>query len=187
MVTELRTQDASIRASNFKTPVSHFRLKSVWVVIAIAVVCLGVGVVWWRINQVVVLNYVTVAATRGDIVRTVTTTGTINPELTIMVGTYVSGVLQDLYCDFNTKVKMGQICAKIDPRPYQSIVDQAKATLGVAKAQLEKDRASRTYAQLNYDRNVRTPQAEIPFPGTQPTSPRTIWIKPRLRSISTRR
>ena len=134
---------------------SHFRVKSAWVVIVIAVVCLGGGVAWWRRNQAVVPNYVTVAATRGDVVRTVTTTGTINPELTIMVGTYVSGVLQDLYCDFNTKVKVGQICAKIDPRPYQSIVDRAKATLGVAKAQLEKDRASRTYAQLNYERIAR--------------------------------
>jgi HlyD family secretion protein len=130
-------------------------MKWVWVSIAIAFACLGGGVAWWRINQAVVPNYVTVAAARGDVVRTVTTTGTINPELTIMVGTYVSGVLQDLYCDFNTKVKVGQICAKIDPRPYQSIVDQAKATLGVAQAQLEKDRASRTYAQLNYERNLR--------------------------------
>jgi HlyD family secretion protein len=94
----------------------------------------------------------TVAATRGDVERTVTTTGTINPELTIMVGTYVSGVIQQLYCDFNTQVKTGQICAKLDPRPYQTVVDQCKANLGVARAQLEKDKASLTYAKVNYDR-----------------------------------
>ena len=90
--------------------------------------------------------------TVGPISRAVTATGTVNPELTIIVGTYVSGVIQDLTCDFNTQVKRGQICAKIDPRPYQTIVDQAKANLAVANAQLQKDRASLTYAKLAYER-----------------------------------
>lgn len=77
---------------------------------------------------------------------------TVNPELTIIVGTYVSGVIQELYCDYNTAVKKGQVCAKIDPRPYQTVVDQNKANLAVAKAQLEKDKASVTYAKLGLDR-----------------------------------
>jgi HlyD family secretion protein len=83
----------------------------------------------------------------------VTATGTVNPELTIIVGSYVSGVIQQLYCDYNTQVKAGQVCAKIDPRPYQTIVDQDKANLAVAKAQLEKDKANLTYTKLNYERN----------------------------------
>jgi len=49
-------------------------------------------------------------------------------------------------------VKTGQVCAKIDPRPYQTVVDQNKANLAVAKAQLEKDKASVTYAKLGLDR-----------------------------------
>ena len=77
-----------------------------------------------------------------------TATGAVNPELTIIVGTYVSGVIQQLYCDYNTQVKKGQVCAKIDPRPYQTVVDQNKANLAVAKAQLEKDKASLTYTKL---------------------------------------
>ncbi len=81
-----------------------------------------------------------------------TATGTVNPVLTIIVGTYVSGVIQDLSCDYNTKVKTGQVCAKIDPRPYQTVVDQNKANLDAAKAQLEKDKATLAYAQLFYDR-----------------------------------
>jgi HlyD family secretion protein len=52
-------------------------------------------------------------------------------------------------------VKQGQICAKIDPRPYQTIVDQNKANLAVAKAQLQKDNANLAYAKLNYERNLR--------------------------------
>src|SRR5487761_2293156 len=51
------------------------------------------------------------------VARTVGATGTVNPVLTVLVGSYVSGVIQSQYCDFNTKVKEGQLCAKIDPRP----------------------------------------------------------------------
>jgi HlyD family secretion protein len=83
----------------------------------------------------------------------VTATGTVNPILTIIIGSYVSGVIQSLSCDYNTLVKKDQVCAKIDPRPYQTVVEQDKANLEVAKAQLEKDKAGLTYAQLNYDRN----------------------------------
>ena len=99
------------------------------------------------------VHYVTVPTTRGIVARTVTATGTVNPVLTIIVGSYVSGVIQQLYCDYNTQVKAGQVCAKIDPRPYQTIVNQDKAILNVAKAQLEKDKANLAYARLNYGRS----------------------------------
>ena len=92
------------------------------------------------------------------VTRTVTATGIVNPELTIIVGTYVSGVIQQLYCDYNTQVKKGQVCAKIDPRPYQTIVDQTKANLAVAKAQLQKDKAHLNYAKSAFDRATRLVQ-----------------------------
>ena len=56
----------------------------------------------------------------------------------------------DVTCDYNTEVKKGQVCAKIDPRPYQSVVNQNKANLDQAKAQLEKDKATLAYAELVY-------------------------------------
>jgi HlyD family secretion protein len=116
----------------------------------------GLGVVaWWVSNREGSIQYTTAPVTQGPIVRSVTATGTVNPVLTIIVGSYVSGVIQELYCDYNTQVKTGQICAKIDPRPYQTVVDQDKANLAVGKAQLEKDKASLTYAKLSYDRYAR--------------------------------
>jgi HlyD family secretion protein len=57
-----------------------------------------------------------------------------------------------LYCDYNTQVKKGQVCAKLDPRPYQTVVDQNKADLAVAKAQLEKDKANAAYTKLAFER-----------------------------------
>jgi len=108
--------------------------------------------VWWSVGSSPGIRYATAPVTIGPIARSVSATGTVNPELTIIVGTYVSGVIQELSCDYNTQVKRGQSCAKIDPRPYQSIVDQGKANLAVAKAQLEKDKASLTYAKANAGR-----------------------------------
>jgi HlyD family secretion protein len=115
----------------------------------------GVAGVWWLLGTNGGVQYTTAAVTRGPVTRTVTATGVVNPELTIIVGTYVSGVIQQLYCDYNTKVKKGQICAEIDPRPYQSVVDQSKANLAVAKAQLEKDQANLNYAKASFDRAAR--------------------------------
>ena len=90
--------------------------------------------------------------TRGTVARGVTASGSVNPVITVQVGTYVSGAIQELLCDYNTPVKKGQLCAKIDPRPYQTVVDQDKADLSAAKAQLGKDEASLAYTKLTYDR-----------------------------------
>ncbi len=126
-----------------------------WIGVAALAVAAGVTVVWWLNSGNAGVRYTTAAVTRGAVTRAVTATGTVNPVLTIIVGSYVSGVILDLQCDYNTQVKQGQTCATIDPRPYQSVVDQNKANLEVAKAQLDKDKAALAYAQLNYDRNAR--------------------------------
>ena len=124
-----------------------------WIIFTIAVLLLAAaGGTWWSIGSGDPVRYETVPAAIGRIARGINATGTVNPELTIIVGTYVSGVIQELHCDYNTQVKRGQICARIDGRPYQSIVDQAKANLAVARAQLEKDKASLNYARVAYER-----------------------------------
>ena len=126
-----------------------------WLVLAAALlVVLAGGAAWWSLRGSASVHYATLPATQGAVVRTVTATGTVNPELTIIVGSYVSGVIQSLSCDYNTKVKAGQVCATIDPRPYQSLVDQAKANLNIAKAQLEKDKALLVYAKINAERRA---------------------------------
>lgn len=116
---------------------------------------LGIGLAWWWASRGPrPMSYTTVAASRGPVVEVVNSSGTVNPVLTIMVGTYVSGVIQDLSCDYNTQVKKGQLCAKIDPRPYQTVVDQDRANVSTSKAQLEKDKASLAYAKLTFERDT---------------------------------
>ncbi|MGZ3309163.1 MAG: efflux RND transporter periplasmic adaptor subunit, partial [Xanthobacteraceae bacterium] len=124
----------------------------------LALLLVAGAVAWLTLGVTSTVHYTTVPVTQGSVTRGVTTTGAVNPELTIIVGTYVSGVIQQLYCDYNTQVKKGQVCAKIDPRPYQTVVDQNKANLAVAKAQLEKDKASLAYTKISYERSARLVQ-----------------------------
>lgn len=98
-------------------------------------------------------RYITEAVTRGPIVRFVSATGTVNPVITVQVGTYVSGPITAIYTDFNAKVKAGQLCAKIDPRPYETLVDKERAGLANSEAQLVKDRADLAYKELSYRRS----------------------------------
>jgi HlyD family secretion protein len=120
-------------------------------VLAIAAIA-AVGALW-ALNTSSTVEYATVPVTRGDVVTTITASGTVNPVTTVEVGTYVSGTIDTLSCDYNTKVTKGQLCAKIDPKPYQVVGDQDQADLGVAKAQLVKDQANLVYTQVTQKRD----------------------------------
>jgi hypothetical protein len=83
----------------------------------------------------------------GSIIRTVSANGSVNPVNAEPIRTHVSGVIHSLYCAIDTKVKAGQLCAKIDPNPYQTAVDRERVNLAEAVAQLEKDMV--TLAHVN--------------------------------------
>lgn len=120
---------------------------------AAGMLLLVAGLYLWHRETLPPVRYSTLPVSRGSVVQAVIATGTVNPVTTVQVGTYVSGVIQNISCDFNTRVKAGQLCAKIDPRPYQTAVEQASAALGTARAQLAKDHANLAYARLIDDRN----------------------------------
>ncbi len=129
-----------------------------WIVraaLAIALVTTVSFALWRYFNPPPRITYMTAAVTRGRVAPYVTASGSVNPVVTIQVGTYVSGVIQALYCDYNTQVKAGQLCALIDPRPYQVVVDQDQAALTAARAQLVKDEASLAYARVSIERQTR--------------------------------
>jgi HlyD family secretion protein len=91
------------------------------------------------------------AARSPTVVRAVTASGVVGPAATAPVGARVSGVIQALDCDANMQVKAGQLCAKIDPRPYQIVVDQNRADLAAAEARLEKDKADLAQAKAAFE------------------------------------
>jgi len=112
-----------------------------WTALALIIALAAVAIWWWRErNQP--LRYVTARVTQGDIQRAVNMTGALNPVVTAQVESFVSGNIKSWSCDYNTLVKVGQVCALIDPLPFQVIVDQDTAALHSAMAQLAKDRVA---------------------------------------------
>ena len=80
--------------------------------------------------------YLRAAVRRGDITASVQATGTINPLTTIPVGSYVSGTVQYIFADFNTRVHYGQVLAQIDPAIYEAQVSTARGNLENARSNL---------------------------------------------------
>jgi len=94
------------------------------------------------------------AAAKGDIVQAVTANGQIMPVKNVQVGSQVSGIIRELFVDFNSKVTNGQIIAKIDPQTYEQNITQSSAELANAKAAL-------SLAQLNHKRAKELREADL--------------------------
>jgi HlyD family secretion protein len=90
--------------------------------------------------------------TRGDIVDRVGATGTLQAVTTVQVGTQVSGTIQDLSADFNSLVKKGQVLARLDPSLFQTQIEQARANLLRAQADVERLRVGLDDAQTKLTR-----------------------------------
>lgn len=99
------------------------------------------------------LNFRTEKVSNGEIVSTVTATGNVNAVTTVLVGTQVSGTIKDIYVDFNSHVKKGQVIAQIDPATFEAQVEQARANLLSAHANLEKALAALLDAKRAMERN----------------------------------
>jgi HlyD family secretion protein len=117
-----------------------------WLLAASAVVVVAVGATLYFRGSAQP-GYITAAIDRGDIEAAITATGNVNAVKTVQVGSQVSGNILALYADFNTKVKAGQLVARIDPAIFQAKVDQARAAVDSEKASVVSARASIAKAQ----------------------------------------
>ena len=88
----------------------------------------------------------TMPITRGDVVDVVQATGALEAVTTVDVGTQVSGLVQDMYADFNQIVKKGQVIARLDPSLIQTQIEQRRASVVRAEADLERLKVSITDA-----------------------------------------
>ena len=80
--------------------------------------------------------------TRGPVSEVVNATGDVSVIVTVNVGSQVSGIIDKLYVDFNSKVKKDQLLATLDPRLFQAQLEKAEASLASAKANVEKAQAA---------------------------------------------
>src|SRR5881296_2582529 len=85
---------------------------------------------------------------RGPLTAAVSATGNLNAVITVQVGSQVSGQIKELFVDFNSPVKKGQLIARIDPETFEAKVNQAQADVETARAALAEGKAQTAKAQV---------------------------------------
>jgi len=122
-------------------------MKKIKIIIIIILIALAGAAVWFfrfhEEEKPLVIE--TIHPAYGYISRSVTATGTVQPVDTVSVGTQVSGTIKNIYADFNSKVKKGELIAQLDKSLLLASVDQYKANLQMAKNQA-------VYEKSTYDR-----------------------------------
>ncbi len=98
------------------------------------------------------VQFRTAKVDRGEVVEGVAASGTVQPVELIQVGTQISGVIQKLHADFNSKVKAGETVAELDSRRLQSQVAQDEASVAKAEADLESAKSARDQRAAETDR-----------------------------------
>ena len=117
-----------------------------WWSLLIILILIGGGIWIYFGTRTKHKDYVTVDIVRGDIVQTVTATGEIQPVNTVNVGSQVSGTIENIFVDYNSRVKKGDLLLTIEPSVLKSTVDEAKASLDAAKSELK-------YTKSEFERN----------------------------------
>ena len=115
---------------------------------------IGYGVYYFVFHEEPIeYGLTTSAITRGDIVSTVTATGELNAISVVEIGTQVSGTVQEIYVDFNSPVKAGQLIALIDPSVLKLTLNESEASLAVYEASVQSAQASLRDSERQLERN----------------------------------
>lgn len=128
---------------------NFFQSKIIITISAIAVILVSAFVLLKTEKQ---KEYKLSKVQKNTIVETVEASGIINPVKTVSIGSQVSGMIQNIYVDFNSKVKQGQLLAQIDPSLFQAQVEKAQGDLNSAKANYQKAKSLVVYDKVNYKR-----------------------------------
>lgn len=117
-------------------------MRRIGLIVSVLAVGLGIGgYVFFNGERKAPVRYRTASVERGQVVSVVSATGTINPVVSVQVGTQVSGMVKSLHADFNSRVKAGEIVAVIDPEPFKARREQAASNLDMARASVARARA----------------------------------------------
>ena len=125
-------------------------LKSAIVLVIILAIA-GAGY-WYMANRAPEIQYKTQKAVKSDLRSVISATGELNPVETVDVGTQISGTIKEVYIDYNSVVKKGDLIAEMDSATQKAGVDSAIAELNSAKADLVNARAVLLNAQKNLSR-----------------------------------
>ncbi|MBT1073286.1 efflux RND transporter periplasmic adaptor subunit [Pelotalea chapellei] len=128
--------------------------KKILLISAAVLVVAGIAaVVYWK--RTPEITYKTARIERGTIVSTVSATGNLSAVKTVQVGTQVSGTIQKLYVDYNSRVKKGQAIAEIDPSLFNASVEQSQGNYLSAQANQQKAKVTLADAERTLARNKK--------------------------------
>ncbi len=133
------------------------RLKR-WIFLALALLVIGtIAIVFVTRGTSTVTQYKTEEVRRGNLTIIVTATGTLQPTNKVEVGSELSGTIKTVEADYNSKVKIGQILAKLDTTKLEAQLTQSRAALESAKAKTLQAEATvtETRAKLSQFQKVR--------------------------------
>jgi HlyD family secretion protein len=137
--------------------------KVTWIAGAVVLALAGGGAWWWSQRaKADDVSYRTAKIERGSLQATVSASGAVNPVTQVSVGTQVSGQIKELYVDFNSEVKAGQLIALIDPETFeyrvrsaQADVDSARAAVLTAQANIAASNAAVSRARVDLSESQR--------------------------------
>lgn len=134
-----------------------------WLIGIVMIMVIGGGGMWyWWTSGPPPIQYKTALVDRGPITAIVTATGTVNPVVSVQVGSQVSGKVAQLFADFNSPVMKGQVLAQIDQKPFKARLSQARAAVKSAKGNLAKAKVLTTQRKREFDRMAALrPQAFV--------------------------
>ena len=149
-------------------------------VLAAIVVALGLGAFFlWQSSDrsADATKYKLAKVESGPLTAAVSATGTLNPVVSVQVGSQVSGQIKEILVDFNSPVKSGQLIARLDPETYQhrvrqaeADVDAARAAQGVQQAEVARARANLSNAQRDYERKKTLVEKNFISPAERDTA-----------------
>jgi len=125
--------------------------KYLLIIAIILTICSIAGYFYYK--QAPEISFKTAKIERGNIVSSVAATGNLSAVTTVQVGTQVSGTIQKLYVDFNSRVKKGQPIAEIDPSLFNAAVEQSQGNYFSAEANLQKAKIALLDAERTFNRN----------------------------------
>jgi HlyD family secretion protein len=138
------------------------KLKKLGLVAAPLLMIGGAGFAYWRMgNSTVESPYLTVPASRANVRQVVASTGTLQAVVTVQVGSQISGTIDKLFADFNTKVKAGQVVAQLNQDKFRAAVDQARANMLAAEANYAKAKVTVADTLRTLERNRELRKREL--------------------------
>ncbi len=125
--------------------------KYIWIAIFLLLL-LGGGIYYKFYSKKDIVSYQSVIVELKNLTTTVSATGNLEPTNSVDVGIEVSGTIREVLVDFNSRVKVGQIMAKLDTTRLGSSVASSKAALLRYRANVAEAKASLIYAQSEWER-----------------------------------